>query len=60
MDTQKVAYIVTRNGIRVSDQSYASIEEAKVERDHWVKLIKRWPDNSVIKIEPFNEVRHRV
>lgn len=44
-------YIVTRNGVRVSDQQYDSKKEANEEYMYWLNIVKRWPDGSEIKIQ---------
>jgi hypothetical protein len=53
-------YVVTRSGLRVSEQEYQSKEEAQVEFEHWKRIVNRWPDGSKIEIAEFDEKRHKV
>lgn len=53
-------YVVTRNGYRVSDNEYVSVEDAKNEEFYWKGIIKQWPDGSKILIEEYNDKKHRV
>lgn len=43
-------YVVMRDEVRVSDDEYFSEHDAQPEYQHWLNIIKRWPDNSKIKI----------
>lgn len=58
--TSNKKYVVTRNGIRVSESEYDSITEANAEFSHWKGIIKKWPDRSVIEVEEYNEKKHKV
>jgi broad specificity polyphosphatase/5'/3'-nucleotidase SurE len=53
-------YVVTRNGYRVSDNEYFSIEDAENEALYWKDIIKKWPDGSKILVEEYNDKKHRV
>ncbi len=46
----KTKYIVKRNGIRVSEVSHDTKQEAMSEYNHWQKIIKRWPDGSQLEV----------
>ena len=43
-------YVVIRNGARVSDSEYPTMEDAKSEYEHWNRIITRWPDGSKLEI----------
>lgn len=45
-------YIVKRNNIRVSEEVHHTYEDAKEECDYWENILKKWPDGSVLEIEP--------
>ena len=49
----KKKYVVTRSGVRVSEQDYDSIESASDEVEHWKKIISRWPDGTKIVVEEY-------
>lgn len=44
-------YIVLRNGYKVSETEHDSYEDAEKELEDWNKIIKRWPDGSILRIE---------
>ena len=50
--SNEVKYIVKRNGYRVSTEDYSTYDEAVEEKEHWEEIIRKWPDGSVISIEP--------
>jgi len=52
-------YVVTRNGIRVSDMEYEQVKDANEEVTHWLNIVNRWPDGSTIQVEEYNEKKHR-
>jgi hypothetical protein len=53
-------YVVTRSGLRVSEQEYQNKQDAQVEYDHWKGIVKRWPDGTKIEIVEFDENKHRL
>lgn len=53
-------YVVTRSGLRVSEQEYQNREDAQVEYEHWKGIVKRWPDGTKIEIAEFDENKHRL
>lgn len=46
----ELTYVVLRNGLRVSDSEYSTVESAKSEYDHWRKIVNRWPDGTKVVI----------
>ena len=52
-------FVVIRNGLRVSDLEYINKDEAKVEYDHWKKIITRWPDGSKLEIVNVNKKNYK-
>jgi hypothetical protein len=50
--TTETGYAVFRSGIRVSELVHESEEHAHPEAQHWNKILKRWPDGTVISVEP--------
>jgi hypothetical protein len=48
--TSDKKYIVKRNGIRVSEVSYDTEQEAMTEYNHWINIIKKWPDGSQLEV----------
>jgi hypothetical protein len=52
-------YVVTRNGIRVSEQEYDQINDANEEVTHWLNIVNKWPDGSRILVEEYNEKKHK-
>jgi len=53
-------YVVTRSGLRVSESEYESKELAKLEFEHWRKIVSRWPDGTKIEISEFDEKKHHI
>lgn len=55
-------YVVVRDGLRNSEIEYSSEEEAKnsSEMKSLKNILKRWPDGSQIKVEPYDEVKHKI
>lgn len=58
--TEQKFYVVTRSGLRVSELVYTNKNDAKTEFDHWIGIIKRWPDGSKIELVEYNETKHKV
>lgn len=56
----KKKYVVTRNGIRVSEFEYDSMEETSHEVAHWNKILKTWPDGTHITVEEYNDKKHKI
>jgi hypothetical protein len=54
-------YVVTRGGLRVSDNDYLSPDwpQAIRERDFWQKVVDRYPDGTKIRIERYDKKKHR-
>ena len=57
---EKKKYVVVRSGLRVSDLEYDSPNDASTEVEHWNKIIKRWPDGTVIEVVEKDDKKHRV
>ena len=55
-------YVVTRGGLRVSDQEYVSpdLPEVIAERDFWQKIVNKYPDGTKIEIVLFDKKKHRI
>ena len=53
-------FVVTRNGLRVSDSEYQTKEEAHNEYNHWHKIVTRWPDGTKIEIVEFDDRKHKI
>lgn len=55
-------FVVTRGGIRVSENEYSSIDSVKAieEKNFWQKIINKFPDGSKIEIVPFDKKKHRI
>lgn len=47
----KYKYRVLRDGVRISDE-VLSYDEAIVEQNRWLNILKKWPDGTKITIEP--------
>ena len=58
--TEEKFYVITRNGLRVSELVYVNKNDAKTEFDHWNGIIKKWPDGTRIELVEYNEIRHKV
>jgi hypothetical protein len=43
-------YIVTRSGVKVSDNEYSSKEQASEEYGFWNRVITRYPDGTKLEI----------
>ena len=56
----KKKYVVTRSGIRVSDNEYDHIKDADSEVAFWNKILKKYPDGSKITVEEYNDKKHRI
>ena len=52
LSNSDIRYIVKRNNIRVSEEVHHTYEDAKEEYEYWENIIKKWPDGSVLEIEP--------
>jgi hypothetical protein len=57
---EKKKYVVVRSGLRVSDLEYDNPTDASNEVEHWNKIIKRWPDGTVIEVVEKDDKKHRV
>jgi hypothetical protein len=44
-------FIVLRDGSRVSERTHRNFLDAQIEMDYWKKIVERWPDGSVVRIE---------
>ena len=53
-------FVVVRSGTRVSELVYESKQDAKIEFDHWMGIIKRWPDGTKVEIAEYDEKKHKV
>ena len=55
-------YVVTRGGLRVSDQEYLTPDfpSAVAEKDFWQKIVNKYPDGTKIEIVPFDKKKHRI
>jgi len=55
-------YVVTRDGLRVSDQEYLTLDfpVALAERDFWQKIVNKYPDGTKIEIVQFDKKKHRI
>jgi hypothetical protein len=58
--TEEKFYVITRNGLRVSELVYVNKNYAKTEFDLWNGIIKKWPDGTRIELVEYNETRHKV
>ena len=59
-DIKNKKYVVVRNNQRVSDMEYDTSYDASEELQHWVAIIKRWPDGSVVDIVEKDDKKHRI
>lgn len=59
-DIKTKKYVVVRSGIRVSEFEYDNLVDARLECEHWKKIVKRWPDGTVIDVVEKDEKQHRV
>ncbi len=48
-------YAVFRNGYRVSDAVYPSPAFAQKELEHWLNIVKKFPDGSKVEVRPVIE-----
>lgn len=53
-------HVVTRNGYRTSDTIHENIEDAEAEAQIYKKIIKKYPDGSIVKVVPYDEKVHGV
>ena len=55
-------YVVTRNGIRVSDKEYASDNEDAIidEFTFWKNVVSKFPDGTKIQIVQYDKKKHRI
>jgi hypothetical protein len=55
-------FVVTRGGLRVSDQDYISRDypTAIAERDFWRRVVDRYPDGTRVDIVSFDKKKHRI
>lgn len=53
-------FVVVRSGTRVSELVYESKQDANIEFDHWLGIVKRWPDGTKIEIAEYDEKKHKV
>lgn len=60
MSDNKKKYVVVRSGLRVSDTEYDNPSEATAEVEYWRKIIKRWPDGTVVEVVEKDENKHRI
>lgn len=55
-------YVVVRDGKRVSEREYESSTDplALEEVKHWNKIITKYPDGTKVKIEVYDNKKHRI
>lgn len=56
------SYVVTRDGLRVSDKSYCTADEEQAvnEADFWRRVTQRYPDGTKVEIVKFDKKKHRI
>lgn len=56
------SYVVTRNGIRVSDKEYLDTNNETIQNElsFWKRVVSNYPDGSKVEIVQFDKKKHRI
>jgi hypothetical protein len=60
--TKVIKFVVTREGLRVSDKDYQTINDpaAIAERDYWQKIANKWSYGERCAVVQYDSKRHRI